>query len=29
MPGATLTLAVLEFGEGSVDGWLARLVETG
>jgi hypothetical protein len=29
LPGATLTLAVLEFGEGSVDGWLARLVETG
>ena len=28
LPGATLTLAVLEFGEGSVDGWLARLVET-
>ena len=27
--GATLTLAVLEFGEGSVDGWLARLVATG
>jgi hypothetical protein len=26
---STLTLAVLEFGEGSVDGWLARLVEAG
>jgi hypothetical protein len=29
LPSATLTLAVLEFGEGSVDGWLARLVATG
>ena len=29
VPGGELTLAVLEFGEGSVDGWLARLVEAG
>ena len=29
VPGGTLTLAVLEFGEGRVDGWLARLVESG
>lgn len=29
VPGATVAVAVLEFGEGSVDGWLARLVQTG
>jgi hypothetical protein len=29
VPGGELMLAGLEFGEGSVDGWLARLVETG
>ena len=29
VPGATVAVAVLEFGEGSVDGWLARLVQAG